>query len=327
MARILALSCALLLLCAASALAVPDCPDAAPPRTIVADQGSMESIIAGPDGALYYTAAGALMRLAAPDAMPTVLTPDVEAGGGLLVGLDGKSLILGFGDSLQGGSTGNAFPMAGLYRIDLATGAKTTIVTGMSMANGLARDARGAVYGSNDITLGIDKVVAGKVTPRWSTMVSPNGLAVDSTNTYLFANQTFTASAIQRIPLADPSAAEVYARPDPGDIAAGLDGMTIDQDDRLFSAANQGGEVWRTGTDRKICALARGLKQPSAVAFGAGGPFPETSLYAVGFGGELTELAAARVAPPAPEITVAPARLRANVGRRLTVTVIRQNLP
>ncbi|MEX2196360.1 MAG: hypothetical protein WD844_13825 [Thermoleophilaceae bacterium] len=67
-------------------------------------------------------------------------------------------------------------------------------------------------------------------------------------------------------------------------IAAGLDGMTIDAAGRVYVTADAAGELWRVGTDRSICALARGRRQPSAVALRDG------SAIVVGFDGRILEL-------------------------------------
>ena len=65
-----------------------------------------------------------------------------------------------------------------------------------------------------------------------------------------------------------------------------LDGLDIDDAGRLYVAANGAGQVWRVDPDGRICAIARGLGSPSAVAVGgAGTAFPD--LYAVTFGGDV----------------------------------------
>ena len=331
MARLLAALCTFLVL-ADTAHAVTDCEDAAPFRTILSGQGLLESVIGGPDGRLYYTDTNkkALMRLDAPGREPLVLSDGIEAPGGLLVGLDGRSIVQGYGDGFVQGAAGNVVGLAGLLRIDLASGEQTTIATGTSMSNGLARDPAGVIYASDDAGTGIDRVVGERVERNWATVVSGNGLAVSGNGRYLFVNQTFQPAAIQRVDLTDPRRVERYAAPGPADMAAGLDGLTIDQHDQLYAAANQSGEIWRIDKDRRICALARGLNRPSAVAFGSGGAFPETSLYAVTFGGDVVEIPRARKAPKAGDgraarlrLRVRPRVLRTGERRRVTVTVRR----
>ncbi len=318
---------------AAPAAAVPDCPDAQPQRELLSGQGVLESIVGGPDGRLYYTdtSQDALMRLDAPGAQPTVVADGIDSPGGLLVGPDGKSIIVGYGNGFANGAAGNVVGLAGLISVDIATGAKKTIVTGTSMSNGLARDPAGVIYASDDAGVGIDRIVDDRVEQRWATVVSSNGLAVSANGRYLFANQTFQPAAVQRIDLTDPSQVEEYAAPGPEDTHAGLDGLAIDHLDRLFAATNGvSGQVWRISTDRSICALSKNVMLASAVAFGSGGAFPLTSLYAVGFAGQLVEIPGARPAPPARpkrvaylRVRVRPRFVRAKRRSRLTVIVRR----
>src|SRR4051812_35940776 len=100
MVRTLTLAVAFVLAAAAPAAAVPDCPDAHPLRGLLAGQGVLESVIGGPDGRLYFTDTDkqALMRLDAPGAQPVPVATGIESPGGLLVGLDGRSIIVGYGD-------------------------------------------------------------------------------------------------------------------------------------------------------------------------------------------------------------------------------------
>ena len=70
-----------------------------------------------------------------------------------------------------------------------------------------------------------------------------------------------------------------------------LDGMTRDRWGNLFVAANLGGQIWRVDRFGRICVLARGLRNPSAVAFGRGlWRFHGGSLFAVTFAGDVVEL-------------------------------------
>jgi sugar lactone lactonase YvrE len=308
---------------------VADCPSTQPVNTLLTGQGVLESVVTGPDRKLYYTDTGlkALVRLDSPTAAPQIVADGIDSAGGLLPGLDGTSVVLGYGDALLGGVLGNLLPSAGLLRVDLVTGQKTLIAKGTAMSNGLARDAAGTIYASSDVGTGIDRVVGSQVQRNWAAVASANGLAIDEANRYLYANQTFQPAAVQRIDLQNPSEVTPYATAAFEDFAAGLDGLTIDADDNLYAAANQAGEVWRIdAVDQSICALARGLKQPSAVAFGDGGPFPSSSLYVVGFGGEVTEIPAAR-APASVRVRVKPRRLRARVRTTVTVRVGSEGLP
>ena len=80
-------------------------------------------------------------------------------------------------------------------------------------------------------------------------IASSNGLVVDTTGTWLYAAQTFVPAAISRVELADPAVVETWYTAPAADSAAGLDGLTRDAHDRLYVAANLGGEVWRVQDD------------------------------------------------------------------------------
>jgi sugar lactone lactonase YvrE len=307
--RVLALTCAALaalLALAASAAAVPLCPGAAQPRTLLAGQGSLESVIVSPDGRLFYTDtdAQAVMVLDRPGAVPQVFAAGIKGPGGMVFTPDGR-LVVGYGDSLATGALGLLLPKAGLLSFDTHTGARRTIATKLTMANGVALAPDGTFYASTDVGLSIDRIKNGQVQRRWATVASSNGLVIDSSARYLLAAQTFIPAQIVRIDRSDPTKKVVWFHAMPLDMAAGFDGMTRDARDRLFVAANGGEQVWRINRDRTGCALTPKLgllpaRGPSAVAFGAAtGPFPADSLYAVTFNGRLLEIPHATDAPPA----------------------------
>jgi sugar lactone lactonase YvrE len=291
---------------ASSALAVPVCPGAAQPRTLLAGLPSLESVIVGPNGRLYYTDSGkkAVMVLDAPGATPRVFAGGLKGPGGMVFDPDG-SLVVGDGDSIAGGLIGNLVGKARLLRFNTQTGGGYTFATGLSMANGVERGPDGSYYASQDVGLSIDRVRYGRVQRRWATVISSNGLVVDSTGRYLFAAQTFVPAAIVRIDLADPAKKFTWFHAKPLDWTAGFDGMTRDALDRLYVAANGGQQVWRINRDRTACALTPKLgllpaQGPSSLAFGAAtGPFPADSLYVVTFDGRLLEIRHATDAPPA----------------------------
>jgi sugar lactone lactonase YvrE len=311
---------------ASPALAVPDCAQLPVQKTLLEGQGVLESVLVDSSGRLLWTdtSKNALMAIDAPGATPRVVAEGIAKPGGLLEDRDG-SIVVGSGDGFQEGAIGNVMGQAKLIRVDPVSGRQEVMAEGLSMANGLAWGPDHEIYASDDAGTGIDKVVGAEVQPRWASVISSNGLAVGGDGKNLFAAQTFQPPAIQRIPLADPAAMTTYATGAPDDLVAGLDGMTIDHLDRLFVAANGGGQVWRVDTDGSVCALARGFLLSSAVALG------KTSLFVVTFSGVLAELENVRPAPPEPEVpasartakgsglsaTVAPRRIRA--GKRISV--------
>jgi sugar lactone lactonase YvrE len=265
-------------------------------KTLISGRGTLESAIVDRRGHLFFTdqTAGQLLRVGHPGGKPKVLVSGIESPGGLAFDSTGK-LVVGYGDFIPSALTGLLNPQAGLLSVDPRTGAHSLLFAGTQMSNGIAIGPDGTIYASADVGLGIDRVKDGTVKLNWTHVFSPNGLAVDGAGKWLYANQTFTSSRISRISIADPSHVELYARPPASDFDAGLDGMDRGRGGRLYVAANEGGELWRVDRDRTICAVARGLKQPSAVALGHGKRgFSWHNLYAVTFSGDLVEVPGVR---------------------------------
>jgi sugar lactone lactonase YvrE len=285
-----AISAAMAAPAAPAAAAPASCPDyTAKPKTLISGRGTLESVIVDRRGHLYFTdvTAGELLRVARPGATPKPVVKGIDSPGGL-VWDDGK-LIVGYGDAIATASSVN--PVAGLISYNPKTGKSHRLVSGTQMSNGLARGRDGAIYASSDVGTGIDRVLGGNVEINWASVASPNGMAVSPNGKWLYANQTFVPAQISRIEIADPSNVQVYATPETGNAAAGLDGMTRDGRGDLYVAANGGGWVGRVDTDRSFCALATGTGMTSAVALGhSNRGFSWRNLYAVNFGGELLEL-------------------------------------
>ena len=278
--------------------AVRACGPLAHAHILRAGCGLLESVIVDREGRLFFTSQtwegrsrGALLRLDAPDAAPVPVAVGIASPGGLALADDGR-LIVGFGDSPAGGLVGNVSPRAGLLLVDPEGGDAEPWVTGLGMANGVARAPDGTVFASNDFGAHLDRVAPdGTVQRRWAKVPSANGLVVDPTGRYLYAAQTFTRAAIRRVEIARPENVTTHARPPVAAALSFLDGLAIDDAGRLYVAANGAGQVWRVEPDGAICAIARGLGFPSAVAVGRGdGPFPAANLYAVTFGGDVIEL-------------------------------------
>jgi len=293
-ALLTALSAALLIAPAASA--APDCPGGRiPPRTLASTGDTLEYGIFDRRGRFFYSdqSTSFLMRIDRFGDAPKPLAP-VPAPGAMVFASDG-SIIIGTGDGLQNGASGDMNPMSGLLRVNPDTGAVQTYVTGLGMANGVALAPDGTIYATNDVGFDIDRVQGGKVDHPWARVYSTNGVVVSPDNRYVYVSQTFAPAAIQRISVADPSQVTPYAVAQGGDMPAGLDDMTIDQRGNLYVAANGAGQVWKVDTSGAICVLAAGLVFPSAVNFGVGSN--SRNLYVVAFDGRISELANVRPTP------------------------------
>jgi sugar lactone lactonase YvrE len=300
-----------------TAVAAPACSPAAQPNPLLTNQGHLESVIVGGKGRLYFTTADAVMVLDSRTGPAKVLA-HLEAPGGLAFDTDG-GLIVGSGNTIQNGATGDDTGPSKLFRIDTNTGHKRVFATGLSMGNGLVRGLDGSFFASNDVGKSIDRIRGGKTQRNWATVQSGNGLTIDPTGRYLYAAQTFVPAAISRVDLLDPAKVTTHMS-SPSDASAGLDGMARDARNDIFVAANGGGEIWRVDPAGTPCVILDNLPPfpdgPSAVAVGKGMTrFPATNLYIVTFDGNLIELPNVADTQPAPgfhkpgiRLTVSPRR-------------------
>jgi sugar lactone lactonase YvrE len=278
-------------------VAVPLCEAPSAVRVLRSGLGVLECALVDPDGRMFVSnqtsrgLAGSVMRIDHPDAEPVELAAPILSPGGIAFD-DSGHLLVGFGDSAYGGLVGNVVGLAGLLRIDPDSGERGKVATGLGMANGVARAADGTIFASNDFGTHLDRVDPdGQVHRRWAKVPSANGLAIDSAGRYLYATQTFVPAAIKRVEVAAPTNVTLHAQPPLLARGALLDGVVIDDADRLFVAANGAGQIWRVDPDGTICALARGLRCPSMVALGRGSTgFKAGNLYAVTFTGQVIEL-------------------------------------
>ena len=108
----------------------------------------LESVIVDPRGRLFFTSQtwdgllGAVLRMDHPDAEPVELAGGIISPGGLAFD-DRGMLIVGFGDGTPQGLIGNVAGLAGLLLVDPDSGERETWITGLQMANGVARAADG----------------------------------------------------------------------------------------------------------------------------------------------------------------------------------------
>jgi hypothetical protein len=281
---------------AAGATTVPDCANLQAPRILLTGQGQLESVLVDQRGRLIYTDRDrqALMVIGRKGAPPRVLADGIADPGGLAEDRRGRILV-GFGNNVANSLAAPAIGNAGLYAVDPRTGAKSLVVSGLSMANGIARADDGTLYASSDFSATIDRVLPGQPPQRaWATPRSSNGLALSGR--YLFANVSLPPTEIIRIDVRNPALTGTWAAPPPEDATAFLDGLTIGRRARLVAAAWVAGEIWRVDGPGQLCALARGLNGASAVALGHGDRgFRAGRVYAVNYGGSIVELPRAGV--------------------------------
>jgi sugar lactone lactonase YvrE len=236
--------------------------------------------------------------------------------GGLRV--RGRKLFAVTGTNVVDGATNR--PTGTVEKIDLRKGDKTTYSAGLTSPNGLVFDGNGNAYVSRDggslvgpdpwvpnpfsggigTEMYVTKIPAtSPLQPdtKWAALPDTNGLAVDSSNTWLYAATTFNFNAsVYRILLTDPSQIQKVA--DLGSVtdpANGLDDMTFGTDGNLYLTANGMGRIWQLDPETgERCVIAAGLQNPTAVKFGRGPGWPSDHLFVSGWDGEIRELS-----PPA----------------------------
>lgn len=285
---------------AALAAAVPASatpPDFCTPwqqKTLKSGLGTLENLeFDGKGGMLLSSTANNAIERLAPNGNVTTLIPNVSAPGGQRV--IGRTLYFNTGDAAQSGLANT--PDGTLQRFNLDTRARGTVATGLTMPNGLATLPNGDFVVSRDIGTGTGITRIPRNDPAhpqtsWAKLDDQNGLAVDPTGTWLYADQTFTLdSAVYRIRISNPSDMNAVATLYDSGIPKGLDDMAIDSRGILYIAANAAGQVIRLDpATGKHCTIVSGLQNPSSLKFGRGPGWDPTHLYATGFDGSVREL-------------------------------------
>jgi hypothetical protein len=263
-------------------------------RVVTEGLGSLENVEVDGHGGLLVSASDqdAVVRITR-DGRSRTLVPDVTSPGGLRV--RAGVLFFNTGDALASGIFDR--PDGTVERFDLKTRKRSVYSKGIIMPNGLVFLPNGDALTSRDIGGPPAIFVVPRRNPMkhrvWAQTDDSNGMAVDPTGRYLYANQTFKSdSPVLRIPIANPARIEVLARVGS---AKGLDDMTIDRDGILYLAANGTAEIIRLNPRTgRSCTIAGGVdagwRNTSAVKFGCGPGWRSDHLFVVGFDGVVHEL-------------------------------------
>jgi sugar lactone lactonase YvrE len=263
-------------------------------KTLKSGLGSLENLeFDGSGGLLIAASANNAIERLTPNGTLTTLVPNVNAPGGQRV--IGRTLFFNTGDAAQSGLMNT--PDGTLERFDLDSHARSTFASGLTMPNGLAVLPNGDFVVSRDLGsgTGITRIpLSDPAHPQtgWAKLDDQNGMAVDPTGTFLYADQTFTLdSAVYRIRISDPTDMKAVATLYDSGIPKGLDDLTIDSKGVLYVAANAAGQVIRLDpATGKHCTIVTGLQNPSSLKFGRGPGWAPSHLYATGFDGTVREL-------------------------------------
>ncbi|NNH70098.1 hypothetical protein HLB23_09540 [Nocardia uniformis] len=263
--------------------------------TVASGFGSLENLGFDNRGGLLLSeisltgSGGGVHRLAADGTRTLAAT--VEAPGGIVV--SGDTAYVNSGNALRSGLSG--IPDGAIRAIDLNTGAVTTVATGLSMPNGLARLPDGGFVVSRD--LGADTTLTriapdGSTAPLAPQLTSTNGLAYDPASRKLFVSTTFDATTtIAAIDIDRPDVPPLRITvPGLGPLNS-ADDLTVGADGAVYVALNLAGQVVRVDPDTaRTCVVAEGLPFVTSVRFGSGPGWDSHSLYATSFLGTVTKL-------------------------------------
>jgi len=232
----------------------------------------------------------------------STLVANVPSPGGIR--FHGGYMYFNTNNSLEAG----AFQLTNgtIERMNLKTGRVTTWASGLSMPNGLGFLPNGNAVVTRDVPgngWGLTEIPANhpaKIVRDWVTTQDSNGVAVDPSGKWLYFDQTFDSSDIERASIADPRDVQVVGSLG---LLLVLDDLTIANNGVLYIASNRPdpfGEVIEFNPYTKAqCVIASGLGDPAAVKFGCGPGWSANSLYVSAWNGDIYKLT-----PPAGEPAV-----------------------
>lgn len=275
----------------APATAAPAPADCAPWRVdvVASGLGVLENLAFDGRGRLLASAStpaggGSLLALM-PEGRADAVVAEVPAPGGIVV--DDGTAYFTTGNGTVSGLLGRTDGT--LEAVDLDTGTRRTVASGLTMPNGLVRLPDGDFLVSRNLGSppGLTRVPVEGGAPETirTDLGSVNGLAVDDETVYAATtfDPTTRIHALNAGDLSGPVRTLDPSGPGPLETADDLD---VGPDGALYVPLNVAGKILRvdpvTGTG---CTVATGVPFVSAVAFGEGPGWDPDVLYTTGFDG------------------------------------------
>ncbi|MBH0122780.1 hypothetical protein I0Q12_26125 [Rhodococcus sp. CX] len=266
-------------------------PAACAPRTVTtvtSGLGVLENLAFDGRGGLLVSdgtlAGDGALRRVAPDGTVDTVVDDVTGPGGIVV--DGATAYLNVGNTTAAGLADT--PDGTIDAVDLDTGERRTVATGLVMPNGLGVLPDGSFLTSRDLgAVGLSHVPAGggEGTVLRTDLGSVNGIEVDGETVYTVT----TFEGVNRLHVLDAGDLTGPVRsidlPGPGLLQA-PDDLTLGPDGALYIALNLAGAILRVDPETgETCRVAEGIPLVSSVAFGAGPGWDPNTIYTTGFDG------------------------------------------
>jgi sugar lactone lactonase YvrE len=263
--------------------------------TVATGLGTLENLGFDGRGGLLLSSgtlagAGKVLRRTSDGATAT-LVPNVSGPGGIVV--DGSTAYFTTGNGITSGLLGTKDGT--IQSIDLDTGERATVASGLTMPNGMIAGPDGGFLVSRDLgsSTRMTEVRPDGTRATYAPLAtSTNGMAYDAASHRLYVDSTFdpttTISVIDTLnPTAKPRVIKI---PGIGPLNS-ADDLTLGADGYLYVALNVAGKVVRVDPDTGgVCTLTSGLPFPSSVRFGAGPGWDAGSLYVTSFTGKVSRL-------------------------------------
>ncbi|WP_433659283.1 SMP-30/gluconolactonase/LRE family protein [Nocardia sp. CA-128927] len=231
---------------------------------------------------------GAVLRLGA-DGSREVLA-QASSPGGIVVA--GDTAYFNTGGSLSSGFGGRADGT--IEALDLTRRTVSTVVTGLTAPNGLAKLPDGGFVVSRDLgsPSTLTRITGDGSTPIATELTSTNGIMYDSNRRKLFVSNTFdptTTLAAIDIDRMDAAPTRITI-PGFGPLNS-ADDLTVGPDGGVYLALNAAGRVVRVDPDTgSSCVIADGIPFATSARFGAGPGWDPRSVYVTSFTGTITRL-------------------------------------
>lgn len=257
-------------------------------HTVASGLGVLENLAFDGRGRLLVSETdllgGGALRSITPDGTVDTAVADVASPGGIVV--DDATAYFTTGNGFASGALGRADGT--LDALDLDTGERRTVATGLVMPNGLVRLPDGDFLVTRDIgTTGLTEVPADGSAPTVvrTDLGSVNGIAVHGDHVYV--GTTFEAVNKIHVLDADDLAGPVRSIDLPGfGTVQVADDLAVGPDGAVYHALNVAGEILRVDPETgQTCTIATGVPLVSSVAFGEGPGWDPDTLYTTGFDG------------------------------------------
>ncbi|MCA9658968.1 MAG: SMP-30/gluconolactonase/LRE family protein [Myxococcales bacterium] len=242
-----------------------------------------EGITFGADGLLYATTDGIVWRLT-PDGVAAQFAAVPDALG-LAPWANGDLVVASFGVYNQ--------PDGAIYTVD-AAGTPTFLVDGIDSPNFVTIAADGSALVSDDFDTRVFRVTpGGELSVALENVPSPNGMAYSPDGASLFVASTFTDDGqLTRYDVdADGMPIEASAREILHlGIGSTPDGIAVDEDNRVYVAANLLNQIWRVDGNAETLTegelVTDAVKNPASLAFGRGPDYDPCSIYVTELDGD-----------------------------------------